>query len=322
MNEHLLRSRSRREFLRLAGKTAATVGFCLALPSLWRGTVQAQGFFFPTSRLASLEEMSDRLVPALSRCPSAIRLLLQEFRLVDARSRPAFLEGHALSAAQLEGESLSAERGGVPGLLAPIDEIAERLGGIGIDAELETILYSDNGNLWATRLFWILDYLGHTNVRILDGGSARWQRDPSMVEVGEPAVEPRVRTFNPTALPDKIVDAAWIQARLGDPDVVFVDARAAEAFERGHLPGAVNLPWRDNISWPDETFVPIGSLAARFADANVTSEKTVISYCQLGVLSAHNYFALRLLGYPDVRLYDGSWADWTTDSERPVEAGS
>ena len=183
------------------------------------------------------------------------------------------------------------------------------------------ILYSDNGNLWATRLYWILDYLGHTNVRILDGGSARWSLDPSMVAEGEPKVEPEPRSFTAQPAPEKLVDADWILEQLEDPEVVFVDARPAEAFERGHLPGAVNLPWRDNISWPEETFLPAASLAPRFRDAGVSADLTVVSYCQLGVLSAHNYFALKLLGYPDVRLYDGSWADWTTDPERPVETG-
>jgi thiosulfate/3-mercaptopyruvate sulfurtransferase len=313
---------SRRAFLRLSRNAAIATGLGIGLAPLWRGGVRAQDFLLPATPLVAPVELSDRLIPALSGCPTAARLLQDEFRLVDARKRPAFLEGHALTAVQLEAEGLSAVREGVAGMLAPIDEVAVQLGGSGIDPAFETIVYSDEGNLWASRLFWILEYLGHSDVRILDGGAARWSRDLSMVAEGEPSAVPDVRSFVPTPQADKIVDAAWIEERLGSDAVVFVDARDAAAFERGHLPGAVNLPWRGNIDWDDETFLPFSELVTRFRDAGVTPDSTVVSYCQLGVLSAHNYVAMRLLGYPDVRLYDGSWADWSSQPDRPVATGS
>jgi thiosulfate/3-mercaptopyruvate sulfurtransferase len=312
---------TRREFLRLARDAAIATGLGIGLSPWWRGGARAQGFLLPAGPLVAPEELVDRLVPALSGCPTAAGLLQDEFRLLDARDREAFLGGHALTAVQLEAEGLSANIGGVSGMLAPIDEVAANLGGAGVDLSLETIVYSDEGNLWASRLFWILEYLGHSNVRILDGGAARWGRDPSMVADGEPSAVPDGRAFTAVPQEDRIVDAAWIEERLGSDGVVFVDARDAAAYERGHLPGAVNLPWRGNIDWSDETFLSVGELAARFRDAGVTPDTTVISYCQLGVLSAHNYVALRLLGYPDVRLYDGSWADWTSQPDRPVATG-
>jgi thiosulfate/3-mercaptopyruvate sulfurtransferase len=312
---------SRRALLRLARDAAIAAGLGIGLSPLLRGGVRAQGFLLPATPLVAPEELVDRLIPALSGCPTAAGLIQDAFRLVDARKRAAFLEGHALTAVQLEAEGLSAVREGVAGMLAPVNEVAAQLGGIGIDPGFETIVYSDEGNLWASRLFWILEYLGHSNVRILDGGAARWHTDPSMVAKGDPSSVPDARVFAPTPQADLIVDAAWIEERLGSDDVVFVDARDAAAFERGHLPDAVNLPWRGNIDWSDETFLPFGELAARFRDAGVTPDTTVISYCQLGVLSANNYVAMRLLGYPDVRLYDGSWADWTSQPDRPVATG-
>jgi thiosulfate/3-mercaptopyruvate sulfurtransferase len=291
---------TRRTFLSVAGRTAAALSLGEALTYRFGGGARAQDFFLPPSLLVTPAELSERLTPALSGCPSAIGLLHEQFRLIDARALPAYLEGHALTAVGLEAETLNETRNGVALLLAPVEEVAERLGSVGLDRDLEAILYSDDGNLWAARLYWILDHLGHTNARILDGGSAQWARDASMNASGEPTASPDARTFQ----------------------VVFVDARLGEAFDRGHLPGAVNLPWRGNIDWDSEAFLPIGELATRFSAAGVTPDRTVISYCQFGVLSAHNYFAMRLLGYPDVRLYDGSWADWITDENRPVETGS
>jgi thiosulfate/3-mercaptopyruvate sulfurtransferase len=272
-----------------------------------------------SSLLVDPDELSERLIPALSRCPSALRLLQSDFRLVDVRPEEDYLGAHSLTAVHFDQQETMTERAGVPGLV-PLPEAVEELFGVaGLDPTLETVLYSDEGNLWATRLFWMLEYYGHTNARILDGGFARWARDESMLEEGEPKVTPDAAHFRAEPDPSKIVDAAWIEEHLGDPNVVFIDARPVESYNRGHLPGALALPWRENIDWGTESFKPTGQLLTRFAGAGATPGKTVVSYCQLGVLSAHNYFVLRLLGYPDVRLYDGSWADWKSVEGRPVE---
>ncbi len=280
-------------------------------------TAYAQGL--GSSLRVDPDELSERLVPALSRCPSALRLLQSEFRLVDVRPEEEYLGAHSLTAVHFDQRTTIAERAGIPGLVPLPETVGELFGVAGLDPTLETVLYSDEGNLWATRLFWMLEYYGHTKVRILDGGFARWARDESMLEEGEPKVAPDVARFQPEPDPSKIVDAGWIEEHLGAPSVVFVDARPVESYDRGHLPGAVVLPWRESIDWESETFKPIRQLLMRFAGQGVTPGKTVVSYCQLGVLSAHHYFVLRLLGYPDVRLYDGSWADWTSVDGRPVE---
>ena len=186
----------------------------------------------------------------------------------------------------------------------------------------DTVVVYDGGTFYASRLWWVLDQLGHDNKLILDGGLAAWQSAGMPVETGpgpvaarEPA-DPYVGAPNETA----IATIDEVEAALDDPNVVLVDARTPEEYAKGHLPGAVNIPFIDNAA-PDSggRWRSPEELRALYAAAGVTEDMTVIPYCLTGVRSAATYVTLTALGYPDVSLFTGSWAEWSADPSRPVE---
>lgn len=261
----------------------------------------------------SLLISAEQLQELLSQSPSNLRL-------IDFRDPSAYLSGHLPQALNVWQTAITVTRDGVPGFVAPPETVNEVFSGLGLDADSQVMVYGDSGSIWAGRLFWVLDYYGHADVHVLDGGFPYWKAQGLPLALG--VVEPAAGHFEAVPQPQKLVDADWVLAHLEDPTVVLVDARDAETYAKGHIPGALSKPWRENLNWDTEQFKALDELRARFESDGITPEKTVVSYCQLGVLGAQNYFTLRLLGYPDVRLYDGSFADWTSDASRPVATGA
>jgi thiosulfate/3-mercaptopyruvate sulfurtransferase len=209
--------------------------------------------------------------------------------------------------------------------LPDLRSFAATLGRLGIDAETQVVVYDQDSGGFASRLWWMLRWMGHDRVAVLDGGFARWQAEGRPLQTGTQTRTARVFVARPQ--PDMVVTAGEVAAHLGAGDWRLIDARAPERFRgdiepidkvAGHIPGAVNVPFLGNVG-PDGAFKSPDALAARFRDAaGSTPMDRVVVYCGSGVTACQNLVALEHAGLRGARLYAGSWSEWSSDPSRPM----
>jgi thiosulfate/3-mercaptopyruvate sulfurtransferase len=194
----------------------------------------------------------------------------------------------------------------------------------GVSASVPVVVYDEQSGIRAARAFWFLEYLGHPRVQLLDGGFGAWVS--ARLPVTRDASPPAKSAWRGTPQPQTIATWRDVHTRLGNPAVVLLDTRTdgewngsvVRAKRGGRIPGAVHVEWTRNLA-DDGAFKPAAALRAMYEQAGVTPDKEVVTYCQGGYRAAHGYLALRLLGYPRVRNYTGSWKEWGDRVEVPVE---
>ncbi len=200
--------------------------------------------------------------------------------------------------------------------------LAATVGRWGISPELQVVAYDAQGGYYAARAWWLLRWLGHTAVAVLDGGMAAWLAAGGALSKA-PAV-PRAQPPYPAGAPAMpTIDADALLAALGR--VRLIDARAGERFRgevepldrvAGHIPGATHRFFRDNLQ-PDGRFKPAAQLRAEF-EALATPAAQVVHQCGSGVTACHNLLAMTHAGLEGSRLYPGSWSEWCADPARPI----
>jgi len=252
------------------------------------------------------------------------------FSLTDTeRGRRAYREAHLPGAvyAHLDEDLCGPIVPGVTGRhpLPTVDAFAGTLSAWGIAAGVQVVAYDDAGGGIAARLWWMLRWLGHDAVAVLDGGWPAWHRLGFPTRNGDETRPPR--RFMPQPRSALIADAAEVDARRTDPAYRLLDARGPERYRgehepidpvAGHIPGAVSVPFAGNLD-ADGAFLPAEALRARFeALLGHVPPACTISYCGSGVTAAHNLLAMTHAGLGEARLYPGSWSHWITDEERPV----
>jgi thiosulfate/3-mercaptopyruvate sulfurtransferase len=210
--------------------------------------------------------------------------------------------------------------------VASAEKFAQTLERLGIGDEHLVVAYDTHpASQFATRLWWALTYYGHTKAAILNGGLPKWQRE-NLPLTAEVPTYPSAK-FTPNVQPVLRATAQDVLAALNQPGTRLIDARDIGQYSgtvsrghgrAGHIPGAINVP-REELIAPDGTFRSNDELRAVFAGASVKPEERVIAYCNGGVAATSVLFSLALLGYPTLTNYDGSWNEWGSRADLPIE---
>ncbi len=243
-----------------------------------------------------------------------------------------YLESHIPRAVYLHAEELRAADRGVPNKVLGLVSYAALFSRLGLRPDRPVVIYSagETRDIDATYLAWILEGLGHPSVQVLDGGFGKWSLENRTVTRRYPVIGPTA--FAPAAFTPARATLDDVRAALTARDVVIVDARNADQYagragpqlRRGHIPGSVSHFWQGDLTTVDFATVWKGTdqLRASYVSQGIVPDKTIIAYCNGGLELSHVYFALHnLLGYPRVRVYDGSFTEWSERLDLPTKTG-
>jgi thiosulfate/3-mercaptopyruvate sulfurtransferase len=212
------------------------------------------------------------------------------------------------------------------GQIVSRDGLSELLSGLGIAQDDTLVLYDDSDNVQAARAYWVLKYYQHEDVRIYNGGSKKWLADGQELTTEAASYAPTEYVAN---APDPDIRTTWdhVIASLDDPETLFCDTRRTSEYigvevradRGGHIPGAIHVEWTEAVN-SDGTFRSAAELEKLYREAGFDPDRKIIAYCQTGVRSAHTWFVMHeLLGWEDVRNYDGSWREYGDNPDSPIQ---
>ena len=261
-----------------------------------------------------------------------------QWKILDVRPVPPldYISGHVPNAVHISEQAFRGPNGKLPYQIWPARDLANLLSKAGISNNDQVLVYSDGNNvLGASLVAYILEKSGVPTIGILDGGFSGYKTQGHTVTKAFPTYSPGV--FNPKSVPGLAISLKEVLALVGKPNVVIVDPRPKGLFEgteqlfirNGHIPGAINITWQSvtEANNPEEALKnphklkSIEALRQLFVSRGVTPDKTVIISCSTGREASLQYIVLKhLLGYPNVRIYEGSWTEYST-TNNPVQTG-
>ena len=251
-------------------------------------------------------------------------------RVIDCATLEAYRRAHIPGSVQLPVHYYIKERdpeGSDHGtLVMPPAEFEELMAKLGVSNDTTVVTYDDNNGLVAARLWWVLKYYGHTNAKVLNGGWHRWLSE------GRPVTFHATRaprgSFSARATPDIYATVDYLKEMHTNPACQVLDARTDGEWEgtndrgnkrSGRVPGAHHMEWVRFVSTGDDRkFLPAGDLEGLLKSAGIERSKPTITYCQGGIRAAHAAFVMELLGYENVRVYDGSMREWANREDTPL----
>ncbi len=268
----------------------------------------AQGDIITAKQFKELKKSTDNLV------------------IVDASKAKLYKKAHIKGAVNIPYKVLNLDKGvgEVAGLLKPVEDIAKLLGDKGISNTDMIVVYDEGSQKYSSRVYWVLNYLGAKNVKLLHKENKAWRK--ARIPLTSSSTKLDAKTFEVKINNDVFADIPFIES---NKDIVLVDARGKKEFtgtgdkkktkySKGHLPGAVNLFFKD-VQNEDKSFKSVEDMTKIAEDLGFTKDKTYVVYCKTGIKAAVVYNALKnVLGYPNVKLYDGAYLEWEKQG-KPIE---
>jgi len=244
--------------------------------------------------------------------------------VVSVQSKKNYGVSHIKGAIHLDHTKLYKE-GKPEGLLKSPAEMAKIFGDLGISNTNNIIVYDGAKDKYAGRVYWILKYLGAKNVKLLEKDMKAWRS--ARVPLTKSPAKGKATTFTASIDNSVIVDMAWMKSHFKDANVVIVDVRETDEYvgtstshkSPGHIAGAVNLNWETLVNGQG-VLKDKASIESLFKSAGITADKTIVFYCATSVRAGLPFFVAKtIMGFPNVKVYDGAMNEWETDASNPIE---
>lgn len=245
-------------------------------------------------------------------------------RVVDMR-QAGYADGHVPDAVYLSPVAIRDAKA-APTFLPTPAAFEALMARLGIGDTTRVIVYDERGGIYAARLWWVLNYFGHTNVALMNGGWIKWTAENRAKAVETPS--PAAAVFTARPHPEMVATAADVIASINKPDVRIVDARTANEIDGkdlrgikrgGFIESSVPVYWEDLLDAQAKTFKPADEIRKIYQDRGILPSQQVIAYCQVGMRASVDLFALHLIGYTHLRNYYGAWEEWGNRDDTPIK---